>query len=1081
MPSPAFKFLKVDEIVRAGAGAGKTYTLTHKVMELAETYFNETQSFPSLIVTTFTRKATQELRERLMLLALEEKPHLLDFVNSSHLFISTLHGVMDLFLKRYGARVGLDPGFELMSDMEASKLKRQILKTILFSKEPYGDLLQVFTFSQILAMTENVVLLKLEHGESHPFQSQDAFKLFKEQASDLRFRLIDVANRIQAESVKSDWLAMANVFKEVAELLDQTTDDWEAWSNQRQTLLNLIASIKTARRNAKAPPVSDETADLAQVIREDLKDLNSEMYQPEFWVLGENYFNLVNQLSIEFCDAFKVEKRRRGQLELSDLELLAMECLRADSDAAAAFSREWNYWLIDEYQDTSPFQVELLKPLVGESPSFIVGDPQQSIYLFRGARSEVFLNKELEIQSHEGKIRRLSVNRRSQPELLLFFNDVFEQIGNQFQPMVPFFGNGDGELSEQDAHLKDEKVVAHFLVASNPKKGSENERSDKKDLETGQIPSSASTELKLEGNVDDSANESEEGLSLVGYIQKLLNNGAAPESICVLGRTNQALAEVARRLNDFGVPTHLHAASGFYDRREIQDALALLKFLLNPHDNFNAIELFRSPWFCIPDQALIDLARNRPVSLWTELQKEHSFSDEMNSVQRLLHLIRRVKEVGVAETWREALIQSGFIDLSHFHDVSGRREANLWKLMVQLEQEERLTGFNPLQFIRNRLSEWNRDLKNSEGDAVAAVEPARVNLMTVHASKGLEFAHVILSDMGKRPRVSTFQDFTFDENLRQWAFRIPFGENLDRTGSLLEKNWLKQFREQELAEHARVLYVALTRASESVYLSWTEPVQEGSWAQLLKFKLNQGTNCVTGKYSYHVFDKPLVPSRIEKGHFTHLSLRSPWQKRMGDEKSSEIIDADPSSKRTLAKNVSVSDILNQSTGVQYRARTRDDFKQSLTATNFGTAVHRLLEISKYAPMEQIDELIPKWFPGQRDEIFEALQYLRELSKPAVFEIMERGEVEFGFSFLNDGFMIEGQIDLWGRDQSGQLWIIDYKTGSVYYREKAFAQLRIYAKALSMSGLSSKEEVINLAALYPFERKCFVDQFTWSEA
>src|SRR3712207_2438262 len=117
--------LTVDEIVRAGAGAGKTYTLTHRVMDIADEMLRLEKRFPRVIVTTFTRKATQELRERLMLLALNEKPHLVDFVNSrSHLVVSTIHGIMDLYLKRYGANVCVDPGYTVISGQQATKLTR---------------------------------------------------------------------------------------------------------------------------------------------------------------------------------------------------------------------------------------------------------------------------------------------------------------------------------------------------------------------------------------------------------------------------------------------------------------------------------------------------------------------------------------------------------------------------------------------------------------------------------------------------------------------------------------------------------------------------------------------------------------------------------------------------------------------------------------------------------------------------------------------------------------------------------------------------------------------------------------------
>ncbi|MCB0392891.1 MAG: UvrD-helicase domain-containing protein, partial [Bdellovibrionales bacterium] len=130
-------------------------------------------------------------------------------------------------------------------------------------------------------------------------------------------------------------------------------------------------------------------------------------------------------------------KQKLGQLEMKDLEYISIQALRDFPEVGAAFASEWDYWLIDEFQDTSPAQVELLHQLIGKKPVFFVGDPQQSIYLFRGARSEVFAEEENSILQRSGQLSELKKNYRSQPELLLFFNDFFKQFDQKFLEMEP--------------------------------------------------------------------------------------------------------------------------------------------------------------------------------------------------------------------------------------------------------------------------------------------------------------------------------------------------------------------------------------------------------------------------------------------------------------------------------------------------------------------------------------------------------------------------------------------------------------------------------------------------------------------
>ena len=284
-----------------------------------------------------------------------------------------------------------------------------------------------------------------------------------------------------------------------------------------------------------SPPVSEMTNEDAKAAREHAKELLDDENDPTAWRELAAQFETVERVARRFSAEFRRVKRERGSLEIGDLELLVMEATRKSPEAGAAFASDWDHWLIDEYQDTSPFQVRLLKELTGQEPVFVVGDPQQSIYLFRGARAEVFGQREDEILSGGGERKLLTVNRRSEPELLLFLNDFFTRFEPPFQAMEPFLQ--DGQVVEPS------KCVAEFFIAPEP----EDETVDPREVEMKAI---------------------------VSRVQALMSEGARPDDICVIARKKQTLYDVAEWLSRYGISTHVHASAEFFERREIRDALA---------------------------------------------------------------------------------------------------------------------------------------------------------------------------------------------------------------------------------------------------------------------------------------------------------------------------------------------------------------------------------------------------------------------------------------------------------------------------------------------------------------------------
>ncbi len=1004
-------------VVRAGAGAGKTSRLVKTVLDLANDFIEKTGKPPRLVVTTFTRKATQELKERLVIDAFDRKQEaLLDFVSSrSQLHISTIHGVLSLFLRRYGHLANLDNNFGVLSESEALRQAKSIFRDIFLEDPSRDDLIETFDLSQWVQFGRWYEALLCERPDLKSHDKGIFSKVFETKKLDWVSRFKAISKRILSETDDEDFGDYAGVLAQVADyLIEAGPEDF-----QKKAQSSIEAMPSKPRMIAKNPKISEElNQDLMKLLKDFKAELESETLNSEKWIEWIQQNQEIEPVLKKFVKLFSQYKKTTGQFEIRDLELFTLEIVQSSPELAEAFSADWDYWMIDEYQDTSPLQVQILKSLVGKRESFVVGDPQQSIYLFRGARSEVFTEREESLKRSGGRTETQLVNFRSNPPLLKFFNDFFLKLSpDHFVSMSP--GKKDTDFSGPAVSLYKAPL--------------------------------------LEKEADPRANEN---LSIVHHVLKLVREqGAKFDEICILSRKNSILMELAQSLQSFGLPTHVHAASGFYERREIQDALAILKFLLNPHDDLNLLSVMRSPWFRVPDQTLRDWAKLRGLkSYWSFVESLDSKPEAATKLTQILHDRDRI---GVAASFEKTVLECGLIDFARFHDPTGRRESNLWKLLVQVSKEEKMPGLSWLSLLDPNLKK-SRDLDQSdESDAVASMEPNCINLMTVHASKGLQFKHVIIPRCDQGPKHNNWQPQVYCEETGSWGLAFKSEEEGKLKLSLVDRFALQSFKTRELEEYDRLLYVAMTRAKESLCLTWAGEPDSQSWMGRSQWLLN-----IEGEKDfkdYKVFSDS-GPWNPEKW----LSL---------DGKSDVPLLPFPKSEveaPEILSRISVSQLLEEEMDSALGSgRTNEVRAEDLRRAAEGVLFHRLMESMHYQSELAFVDLAKSWLDLPEVKILELKEFLENLKSPPLKRLLETGHVEWGFQLLEGSRIIEGQIDLWGEDQE-TVWLVDYKTGSDRYLEKAMKQLDIYARALRKSGI---KKPIQRAVIFPMLKKVFTEPST----
>ena len=968
------------KIYRAGAGAGKTTRLVKEVYDFYKFFKNENERNPRVVLTTFTRKATQELRERLMHEAQRKNDY--DFLNfvlsKNHLFISTIHGTLQLFLKQFAQKIDLDPGFRLANDPDLFKRAKIILKEIISENSEYQELLEEFAFKDLAGLIVEHEKSKKIYPNAKYFDHADfeiaKIEFFKSLAQDILY----FAESFISDSSDDKWIDYGNYLKGVADSFKKVSTVDEA-----MRACQLFSEYKKPQFSKKNPPFSEDLNKKFEKFRSKLKVYEGsgfEDFDSKTWDEMIRVFKLFNGLSEKFSERFDLWKKSMGQISMADLELYSFEVMRTYPDDIHFFSESFDYWLIDEFQDTSPLQVALLTHFINDRKYFVVGDPQQSIYFFRGARVQVFDEMENKIKSLGGDLYSLNTNYRSNQNTMSFINYFFKFYSDKFKAM---------ELGGMKSNTQNVATIAL------------------------------------------SQDKDSQNLAILNYIQDVHSKGAALGEICVLARKNDHLKAVAEILHKKKIPYLLHSASGFKERREILDALAILKFLVNPHDNFNLIQVLRSPWFKVLDQHIFDVVKAKPESFWSEFVKLAGNSN-YESIGRMKQYIGDTYSHGITQVFQQVLMDTGFFDLSHLYDSSGRRESNLWKLLVQLKTEDHTPGFNYIDFIENRKSSLDIEGGSEDSDAVSSIEPNRVQLMTIHMSKGLEFQHVILPYIDSEPKLTNHSPYVFDEEKEKYGLYLKLGEEEGKQ-SLPAKAKLREIREEELAESDRLLYVAMTRAKESLFLSTGGATRDTtSWYK--KIKLN------------------LVEGEHKRPEFTYTVSFGPWN------------DVEFESKQTVQTQIYNPlydlNLLSKKESTKVTAQIEKPKHQKsilalLEKANYGRLAHQVFEALKYNKQIPLDEGMQR-----------AVKYIQSLEDIPMNEILNNGFAEWGFVTESDGKSLSGQIDLWGK-VAGELWVIDYKTGTSFNSDLAFEQLTKYADALQTQERATK---VNLVALYPFEEK-----------
>jgi len=550
--------------------------------------------------------------------------------------------------------------------------------------------------------------------------------------------------------------------------------------------------------------------------------------------------------------ADEYHRLKQDALDFDDLEARTRDLLNTYPQVAARYADEFRHVLVDEFQDTNLAQRDIVYRLVGEQSGrlFVVGDPKQSIYAFRGADVSVFGRVRDDIITRAGRELPLAMSFRTHERLVAAFNGLFEKILTRGtsaaaryevvldQPMVAFRPSEPERIPQQaqpirifEFHKPDKEQFPHCQHADEMRKWEAH-------------PLAATIhQMVADGTLVWDRNLAHDDPAAAYVPAYARSRGAYRKmhygDVVVLfqAMTRAPLYEEVFKAE--GLPYVTVAGKGYYDRQEVRDLLHLLNALHNPADDLALAVVLRSPLFGLSDDALyaLRLAQNeegKTLPLWEALLDERGDyfpwqEDETRAfaVEVLGELREIAGRVTIAELLQRALQLTGYLATLTGLSDGARRRGNVEKLLKVARESGRVSLGAFTAYAREMTA---REVR--EGEAAVEVEGA-VTLMSVHASKGLEFPVVILAD-ASWTRGDRSGTFVCDPDVGP-ACKLPDDDPDIKKPQSFAWEWAGKLAERrDRAERKRLLYVGATRAQDYLIISGIERGKQGWLAQCVE-------------------------------------------------------------------------------------------------------------------------------------------------------------------------------------------------------------------------------------------------------
>lgn len=1141
----AIKTRNCNLLVSAGAGSGKTAVLVERIINII---LHEKIDITKILVVTFTNAAATEMKERLinkMYSMLDEEPDNLwlqqQIVNVNKANISTIHSFCLSVIKEYYYEIEIDPNFKVANDIDKELMKYDVLEEI-FDKyyeqeeidKDLSDLLEMYNEQGENNLKEIIINI---YNYMMNFPCPD--KIHEEIKKSISSNCVDFKNSIWGKKYLEQVIDLINEsINECNIIINLVNDDekqLDFYNDCMQSLQKLEDSILKCDKWDKIYCIlngfsfkrrvsvrwNDDT--LKKEVENHWKNVTSikdllDIAIPEEEIIKELQINesqllyLLNLVK-EFEKAFKEKKEKNKIMDFNDFEHLTLRILTSvqkdgtiiANDISKIYREKYYEILIDEYQDSNLIQDYILNCISkcdeGKPNIFMVGDVKQSIYKFRNARPELFLEKYNKyVNDLNEKYVKINLynNFRSRSTILDFVNYIFSNT------MSLKIGGIDYKKEE-------------FLNYG----ANYDENNSKVEIDLIEVPNNENTDFNEDNSIEEDTIKKEEieyeAMYIANKIQTFINEkyqvldkktnknrDVKYSDIVILLRSAKNISQVFNQIfKELNIPIYVDNTTGYLNELEVMEVISFLQIIDNPYQDIALLSVLKSPFGKFDDNELVQIRKyDKHGYFYTAMQKCALENEKASEFLSTLNMFREMsKYLTVSKLIWNIYEEYKYLEYLKRYSNYESKKANLI-LLFEIAKEYERSAYKGLFNFVNFILKIQDNSKDMESAKILGENDNVVRLMTIHKSKGLEFPIVFLANTNKKyniidmnKKVLLHSDLLIGTDIIDLNKRVTYS-------SINKEIIRKQMSNDILSEEMRMLYVALTRAKEKLIITGISKGEDKDRMSAITMKQSniksflQLINYVLYNKGY---DAKLIDVQYIKSNALELidveeqneDMNNKYKESIGKLDSVQQKDIDEYNNKIqcsyekiyltkIPHKISVSDIKKNEADYDNTYYINDYSKDNLdnleiTPTEIGTIYHKVFEklsFNKEYTRENIEEDIQKIYLKDTKEyniinidkvynFFNSELYKRVLKASTIYKeksfILQEDLKELSSLFdvpenVEDKILVQGTIDMCFIEND-EVVLLDYKTDKISNKDEIIKryklQLHYYKKAIEL--------------------------------
>ena len=879
-------------------GSGKTAVLVERIINKV---LNEKINIDEILVVTFTNAAASEMRERVLdaiYEKLDKEPENENLQKQITLLNKASICTIDSFclevVRNYFYELeNISPNFRIADTSEIELLKQEVIDDIFEEKyekedEDFTKLINIYTSYRDDTPLKDLVLKIYSYIQSNPFPEKwlnDKIEIFnledkleedfsntiwgKELLKEVKEIVVDsitALDRIEKylsvePELEKFWQTIRTDIEQL-ETLKEHTNSWE----DAYTIANNLEFVTWPRKSSNLE-IKEKAKDVRDEVKEKIKNISKKILICNSKEANQDIYDMylvlkkLENLILEFQKEFSKRKRDKNIVDFHDVEHFALKILlKTDeegniekSEIAKKYQNKFKEVAIDEYQDSNLVQEYILTAVSNNKSIFMVGDVKQSIYKFRQAMPELFLSKydtymkKAEKGENDDLKIQLFKNFRSKKNVLDFTNIIFQdimshQLGDILYDKEEYLNLG----ANYPEINQNQKTEIHIIQT----KEQEISETNEEEIESESIEEEHIEDIELEARFV--ANKIKELIKNKFQVydrkKEKYRDIEYKDAVILLRATSKSAPIFEQELLNLDIPVFSDSSQEYLDSIEIQTIMSLLKIIDNPIQDIPLVTVLRSPIGKFTDDELIQIRlSDKKDNFYTCMQKAKiSVDSELsNKIEQFLNNL---------DNWRkeqeylalDELIWKIYSDTGYYNYVSLMpngmlRQANLRMLFERAKQYETASFKGLYNFIH-----FIEKIHLSSGDLGAAKIIGEnenvVRIMSIHKSKGLEFPVVFLSSTGKQFNLMDLNESILLHQEMGIGVKYIDYEKQIQYDTLSKAAIRNKILTETLSEEMRILYVALTRAKEKLFITGIQKdydkTKEKMMGQIEQYPLN---------------------------------------------------------------------------------------------------------------------------------------------------------------------------------------------------------------------------------------------------